>query len=566
VLIALWRWALLLIASAAIAFALYDIAAPQNAGDFGWSLAAVRGQPGAFTVTHATGAAAQAGVQAGDAIHLSLADVIRCLRLVRTGDRCSLDVARAGRVRKVTLTAQPAPVEEWIRLLQAVLRLSFVALGGSVAWRWFGNPAARALSTLLVAFGLAMTLTSVYMRTGWNAVAVPSALSSMATITIGSAAAVYFATLFPERADGDVRALLRRLTLPIALVAIASITPQAVVSNGWIPYVSVACLFFFALATVVGLGVSFARARQADRPRMLWVLASFAIGFGGFAIGLAQSLTNHTDWASFGMLAIPFGLTYAIARHRVFGIAFVFNRAVVYAGVSLVVVAAFFIAEWLVSQIFVDLSRQTNLVFQLCIALALGFAIRPIHARVDRVVDDVFFRARHLAEAAIRRFAHEANLVTDADDLMDKTLEVLSRDADASAAAIYRRGADGVYEPLRSSFAAAGPVGENDWALLEMRAWHEPLEMHDGRSQLPGDVAFPMTVRGQLAGAIVCAFKRSGEAYAPDERDAVRVLAHEVGLALDALEMSRLRRELVRIAADSGSAEDARARLRKIVE
>jgi hypothetical protein len=143
---------------------------------------------------------------------------------------------------------------------------------------------------------------------------------------------------------------------------------------------------------------------------------------------------------------------------------------------------------------------------------------------------------------------------------------VLSKDADASAAAIYRRGRDGVYDPVRSSFAAAAPVGENDWALLEMRAWHHPLEMQDGRSRLPGDMAFPMTVRGQLAGAIVCAFKRSGEAYAPDERDAVRVLAHEVGLALDALEVTRLRRELARMAGDSDLAEETRAQLRKIVD
>jgi hypothetical protein len=433
-------------------------------------------------------------------------------------------------------------------------------LGGLVAWRWFENPAARALSTMLVAFGLTTSLVDFFLRTGWG-----SAMIGEPFLVVGSAAAVYFAALFPTRAEGDVRALLRRLCLPVALVAIGSVPWQTAGQNVW-SFVFIACLIYFTVATVICLGVSYAHAQQADRPRMLWVLASFAVGFGGFGIGIAQSVRGQSDWASFGLLAIPFGLTYVIARHRVFGIAFVVNRAVVYAGVSLVVVATFLIAEWLLSQIFVHASRTTNLVFQLCIALALGFAVRPIHFRVDRVVDDVLFRARHLAEAAIRRFAHEANLVTDPDDLMDKTLEVLSTDADASGAAIYRRGPDGVYEPARSTFANAAPVGENDWAMLEMRAWHEPLEMQDGRSRLPGDVAFPMTVRGQLAGAIVCAFKRSGEAYAPDERDAVRALAHEVGLALDALDVRRLHRELARIAVDPSFAEDVRTKLRKMVD
>jgi hypothetical protein len=563
VLIAVWRWLLLILAAAAVAFTAFDLSRPLYSGDFGLTLS--NGAAATFTVAGATGVAARAGLRAGDTLRLSADDVLGCTRLIRADQRCSFEVTRGGRARAVVLTAQPVATSLWVQLIQGVLRLSFLALGGLVAWRWFKNPAARALSTMLVAFGLAMTLIDVSLRTGWGSETF-LLLQQTACLIVGSAAAVYFATLFPTRATGGVRVLLRRLCLPIALIAFVIAQPQFLAQSRWAGYVFVASLIYFALAAVIGLGVSFAHAEAADRQRMLWVLASFAVGLAGFAIGVVQSAMGGSDWASFGLLAIPFGLTYAIARHRVFGIAFVINRAVVYAVVSLVVVAAFLIAEWLLAQIFVNVSRTTNLALQLSVALVLGFAIRPIHARVDRVVDDVLFRARHLAEAAIRRFAHEANLVTDAGDLMDKTLEVLSRDAGASAAAIYRRGRDGVYEPVRSSFGAAAPVGENDWALLEMRAWHHPMEMQDGRSRLPGDMAFPMTVRGQLAGAIVCGFKRSGEAYAPDERDAVRVLAHEVGLALDALEVTRLRRELARVAGDSDLAEETRAQLRKIVE
>ncbi len=563
-LIAIWRCLLLLLAAAAIAFSAFDLVGPLNSGDFGMTLAPVRGHAATYRVTGVTGAAAGGGVRAGDTVELAVGDIFRCARLTRAGERCSFKVTHAGNARQVELTAASVAIPVWVRLVQEVLRLSFLGLGGVVTWRWFENPAARALATLLVAFGVTMTLADVFLRTSWSGAAPIIPVLQVFSLVVGSAAAVYFATLFPQATQGDARAAIRRLTFPVALVASATIVPHA--SYPVVNYVFIACLIFFTLATVVSLGISYGRARQSDRARMRWVLASFAVGFTGFAVGIVQSAMGGSDWGSLGLVAIPFGLTYAIARHRVFGIAFVINRAVVYAGVSLVVLAAFLIAEWLLSLIFMHLSRTTNLVFQVGVALALGFAIRPIHARVDRVVDDLFFRVRHLAEAAIRRFAHEANLVTDPEDLMDKTLEVLSQDADASAAAIYRKGNDGVYEPVRSSFASAAPVSENDWALLEMRASHEPLEMRDGRSRLPGDLAFPMTVRGQVTGAIVCAFKRSGEAYAPDERAAVRVLAHEVGLALDALEATRLRRELARIAALPESAGEVHSELRKILE
>ncbi len=44
-----------------------------------------------------------------------------------------------------------------------------------------------------------------------------------------------------------------------------------------------------------------------------------------------------------------------------------------------------------------------------------------------------------------------------------------------------------------------------------------------------------MISRGDLVGALVCGPKRDGEAYAPDESEALLALAHGVGTALDTL-------------------------------
>jgi len=49
-------------------------------------------------------------------------------------------------------------------------------------------------------------------------------------------------------------------------------------------------------------------------------------------------------------------------------------------------------------------------------------------------------------------------------------------------------------------------------------------------------LAFPMASRGRLLGALVCGPKRDGEAYAPDESEALAALAHGFGGALDVLE------------------------------
>jgi hypothetical protein len=95
-----------------------------------------------------------------------------------------------------------------------------------------------------------------------------------------------------------------------------------------------------------------------------------------------------------------------ILRHRVLDIGVVINRAVVYTGVSIVVVGAFILFEWLLGHV-VESNSRASTIIELLAALALGLSVRFIHARVDRYVDDLFFRVRHLAEAAIRRFAQE---------------------------------------------------------------------------------------------------------------------------------------------------------------
>ena len=48
-----------------------------------------------------------------------------------------------------------------------------------------------------------------------------------------------------------------------------------------------------------------------------------------------------------------------------------------------------------------------------------------------------------------------------------------------------------------------------------------------------------MISRGDLVGVLICGAKRDEEAYAPDESEALLVLAHGVGTALDTLSTQR---------------------------
>jgi K+-sensing histidine kinase KdpD len=168
------------------------------------------------------------------------------------------------------------------------------------------------------------------------------------------------------------------------------------------------------------------------------------------------------------------------------------------------------------------------------VALGLGISLRYIHTFVERFVDRVFFRQRHEDESALRNFAHEASYITDRSTLLDRAAQVVKQHTGAQSVAILVRDAPTSYA------LAIGPapleVGENDSAIVALRAWNKPIDLHAfPESQLRGDQAFPMLSRGQLVGALICGPKQDGDTYAPDESEALLALAHAVGVTLDTL-------------------------------
>ena len=158
------------------------------------------------------------------------------------------------------------------------------------------------------------------------------------------------------------------------------------------------------------------------------------------------------------------------------------------------------------------------------VALALGLSIRYVHKVADRIVDQVLFRKRHQDEAGLRRFAHEAGFITDRTTLLERAASTVQTSTGADASILV------LDDGIRSS------VDENDPALVALRAWHKPLNLEKfPESALHGQFAFPMVARGELVGALICGTKQDSEVYAPDEAEALQLLAGGIGSALSLL-------------------------------
>ncbi len=289
------------------------------------------------------------------------------------------------------------------------------------------------------------------------------------------------------------------------------------------------------LLALVCAFMAIAQARGAEQARVAWASASLGSWYAlGIIFTIAEAVAPNSRavnqaagiLVNIGSFVLPLGLTYSLLYRRLLDISFAINRAAVFSIVSIIVVGAFVLVEWLLGGWLHDASHATNVAVSAALALALGFSVRFVHARIDAFVDNVFFRRRHENEQAIRKLAREAPYITDAGTLLERTVSTLKLHAGASGVSVLLDDGNGCY----------GSYNENDPALVELRTFHEPLDLHAAEgTTISGELAYPMASRGRLIGALVLGPKVTGETYAPDESDAIAQLAHAVGVALDAL-------------------------------
>lgn len=417
--------------------------------------------------------------------------------------------------------------------------LWMVIFAAVLAWRRPESAEARSLSMFLLCTQLGSLVWD--FRVGPPAVAALMYIAGNAVNALGAAMIVVHAMLFKPASR------LRKTLAFIAYLSWAcvwiystagivgswtlSLDPNGAAMSGMVADIVTGLLpwFLTPLCTIFAI----AETTGAKRTRLLWTGASLAAYFALYlTAGVVQAriVSSSPIAENIGNVAqflAPVGLTYALLNRRLLDVGFALNRAAVYTVVSIVIVGFFVLAEWALSEWLRDASHTTNLAISAALALLLGLSVRAVHARVDRVLDMVFFRKRHQDERAIRMLAHEVAYITDAATILQRTIATLERNADASFVTLALDNGQGHY----------GGIDENDPAIVALRAWRKTLDLHTVETQLAGDFAYPMIARGRLVGALVVGPKRSGDSYAPDESDAIAQLAHGVGGALDALSL-----------------------------
>jgi len=577
----LWRAFISVLVLATVTLVFGDLLHFDNAGTFGFdSMPGAHASDDVVDTVTAGSPAARAGIMPGDLVAPEPSTFVNRVRFYEpnaVGDTLGLRVTHGSRTRDVRLEAvrkTKAPQEllaaNLLGVVYELLRVVLVAFALLIAVRRPERDDARALATFLAAFGFGFV-----ERSPWYPDAVNAAVSVLhgAAVLFALEQLTRFAACFPQASAAGLRRWIARvaplvLGIVVAIVVAAQLASFTGVAAAlpWeqiILFASDLAVLWFLVAAAVAFVLGAREAPPQERPRVRWMALSFGVAFSGMipAVIAEQNNAHSVVWSFFPLtlLAIPVGTTYAILRHRLLDIGFVINRALVFTAISAGVVMSFGLLEFFIGQYLVALGHIGSILLQasLALALGLGLSMGRIHRRVDHLVDSVFFRMRHLAEAALRRLTREVAFIGDSQVLAERLISAVDRHALAQGSALY------LYDGARR-FVLRLAIDVDDAAVVRLRAFREPVDFADFSAEgittaVPGSLLLPMLVRGELTGALACGAKRNLEAYAPDERATLAELALAAGMAFDALQIAALRYAVDRALAGDAGLETLRA-------
>ncbi|MDX1663646.1 MAG: histidine kinase [Candidatus Promineifilaceae bacterium] len=288
---------------------------------------------------------------------------------------------------------------------------------------------------------------------------------------------------------------------------------------------------------IAAFAVRFRRARGAQREQMKWVLYAVAL----MALLIAATAIAWFAWpesalvaelsiaaTSLSILGIAAGATVAILRYRLYEIDLVVNRTLVYLALTVSVVAFYVLVVGGLSTLF---QTQGNMVVALVATGAVAVIFQPLRARIQRVVNHLFYGGRDDPLGTLSRLGQRLEVAMDPEVVLPTLVETIAHSLKLPYVAIALRSGD------RLQIAAQS--GEPVAAALHL----------------------PLIYQGDTVGELRAGPRAPDEAFNGHDRRLLEQIARQAAPAVDAIQLTialrHARQQLVT------TREEERRRLRR---
>jgi hypothetical protein len=295
---------------------------------------------------------------------------------------------------------------------------------------------------------------------------------------------------------------------------------------------------------------------RTTRERIRWVLVGFSIG----AVAMAASMFILGKFGYFYyslcfviyVCAVTSSTMYAVLRHRIIDVNVILSRTLVYTLLSGLVVGLFAIVDLFFTKTLSE--NNSGLIADVVLALVLGFFLNSMHHRLDRFVDGILFRKRHIAENHVALVAQSLRHTPSVNSVNSLLIEEPVRAFDLTFGALARPVNEDeleiifatVPELVGARVGSAGRlcsyVSSNRHALaLRNHFWQSDLFARAGQEAA---IAVPVFSHDDLDAVAFYGLHRTGTELDSDEVELIERAAEAAGFAYDRLRARALEAEI----------------------
>ncbi len=512
----------------------------------GWIAMTFRQDGGVVRAVVADGGPAwRAGIRSGDILDfaaMSLEARIAASALIpRAGDTFQFPIERNGK-HQIAVTAAVNPTDSRYGLIADLcLALLYATFCLIVLMRASPGRISNLLAWVLAAYAL-QNAVSDYQYTAPSTYGsfFIGAAGQLITTAVVQALLVAIICSLPV----GTPALRKRIFSFIPLFAVLAYgdLPALVFSVAW-PVFTAPPLFnaivvvsvLYSLAAALVLYWLAGTAATEDRVRVRWFLSTIALcGYIApalFAINDAYVHDSTTAILSNYVTSFTLvGPVYATLRLQLIDLDVVLSRSAVFGIISLTVVLVFLALEWLANTVAeAQVGARWSGAAQFAsfgIAIAVGLSMRPLHARIERLVNAVVFRERLARLALLESFANESDYIESRDVLLQLAFAATRDSIDTPDVAVYLGNGEDYKRIHTTNERIPNQLDRSDRLILQLLQQASPFvsEVDPMRAWL----IVPLHVRTETLGFIGCGHKRDRTRYLPDEEETLERVAHHV--------------------------------------
>jgi len=249
------------------------------------------------------------------------------------------------------------------------------------------------------------------------------------------------------------------------------------------------------------------RADRVGRQQLKWLLAVLPAAIAS----LIATLVAPGSWSlALGAVAgilMPVAIGIAVLRYRLYEIDILLNRAVLYGSLTAGVAAVYLAVVVVAHSLFGVQGR--GLAVQIIATVLAAAALWPLHDRVQRRVDRLFYGDRGVPYEALARLGRRIEEAADTETALNSVVKTIADSLRLPYAALELRLGDG--------WSPAATYGE------------APVKL----------VAFPLTFQGETVGRLLVGTRSRGEQLGPDDERLLADLARQAGPATHAVALRR---------------------------